>query len=68
MTKNIGTADKILRLTAAAGLVIMIATGFVSGTLAWFLGAGAVALTATSITSFCGMYAIFGITTCKTSQ
>lgn len=68
MTKNIGKTDKVLRLTIAALCVISILAGAASGTAAWILGAVAVALTATSLVSFCGLYAILGITTCKTSQ
>lgn len=68
MTKNIGTTDKILRLSAAGVCVVAIATGTVSGILALILGIAAVALTGTALFSFCGLYSILGITTCKTSR
>ncbi len=68
MTKNIGTTDKVLRLSVACACVVAIATGTVSGTLALVLGIAAVALTGTALFSFCGLYSVLGITTCKTSQ
>ena len=52
----------------AGACVIAIATGTVSGILALVLGIAAVALTGTALFSFCGLYSILGITTCKTSQ
>ena len=68
MTRNIGSTDKVLRLTLAAAFAIAIATGTVSGTLAWILGIGSVVLTATALTSFCGLYSLVGISTCKVKQ
>lgn len=68
MTKNVGTLDKTVRIATAALLAISVALGWVSGTLAWVLGAGAVALVATSMMSFCGLYTILGINTCKVAR
>lgn len=68
MTKNVGTLDKTVRIATAALLATSVALGWVSGTLAWVLGAGAVALVATSLTSFCGLYTILGINTCKVAR
>lgn len=68
MTKNIGTVDKVLRLSVAVAFAIAIVTNTVSGTLAWILGVGAIALTGTSLFSFCGLYTILGISTCKVAK
>ncbi|MBU3698805.1 MAG: DUF2892 domain-containing protein [Candidatus Kapabacteria bacterium] len=68
MTKNIGTVDKVLRLSVAAAFAIAIVTNTVSGTLAWFLGIGAIALAGTALSSFCGLYSILGISTCKVAK
>lgn len=68
MNKNIGPIDKGIRLALAAGIAVALALGDISGTLFWVLCAAAAALTVTSMISFCGLYTIFGISTCKTSQ
>ena len=68
MTKNVGTLDKTVRIATAAIFGASIALGWVSGTLAWVLGAGAVALVGTTVTSFCGLYALLGISTCKIAR
>lgn len=68
MTKNVGTLDKTVRIATAALFGTSIALGWVSGTLAWVLGAGAVALVGTTVTSFCGLYALLGISTCKIAR
>ncbi len=66
MKKNMGTADRAIRVIVAIGVFIAIATGAVEGTLAWVLGAVAVVFVATSLVSFCPLYSIVGIKTCKT--
>lgn len=68
MTKNVGTVDKVVRIATAALFGASVALGWVTGTLAWVLGAGAVALVGTTVTSFCGLYALLGITTCKIAR
>lgn len=68
MTRNIGTVDKAVRITAAALLGIGIGMGWISGPAAWALGAVAVTLVGTSVVSFCGLYTILGINTCKVAR
>lgn len=65
MNKNMGTADKVIRIVIALAFSVLYFTGTVSGTLGYvLLGLGAVFLL-TSIISFCPLYLPLGINTCK---
>ena len=66
MTKNMGTADKAIRILVAIGVFTAIATGAIAGTLAWVLGIIGAVFVLTSLVSFCPLYAVVGIKTCKT--
>lgn len=66
MKKNVGTIDKIIRLLIAAIIIILFATKVITGTFGIILLIVAGALIITSLVSFCGLYSILGITTCKT--
>jgi hypothetical protein len=65
MKANMGTADKLLRLLAAIVLILLFFTKQLTGT------AGIIALVIagvfllTSLISFCPLYKLFGISTCK---
>lgn len=68
MKKNMRNIDKSIRLLVAAVLTALYFLGVVDGTL------GVVALVIvgvfvlTSVISFCPLYALFGINTCKTKS
>jgi hypothetical protein len=62
--KNMGTADRIIRLLAALVFVYLFATGTVSGWLGYLLLAFAGIFTVTSLVSTCPIYSILGIRTC----
>jgi hypothetical protein len=69
MSRNVGSADRGVRigLGALAGLVSVLAlAGSVSlpTVLAPVLGAVALILLVTGLTSFCGLYAVLGVDTC----
>lgn len=64
MKKNMGSADKIIRLIVAAIIAILFFTNVISGTLGIVLLVLAVVFTLTSFISFCPLYAIFGMNTC----
>ena len=66
MKKNIGNTDKLIRLMLALLVAVLYYTGVISGTFAIILGVIAVVLVVTSMVSFCGLYTILGINTCKT--
>jgi hypothetical protein len=61
LVKNLGTADKVIRLLVSAVILLLFALGLISGPLAGGLIALAVVLTITSFFSFCPLYQVFGI-------
>ncbi|OYU79630.1 MAG: hypothetical protein CFE23_13150 [Flavobacterium sp. BFFFF1] len=65
MKKNMGTTDKTIRIIVAVLIAILYFTGVISGTLAIILGIVAVIFVATSLISFCPLYAILNINTYK---
>lgn len=66
MKKNMGTADKAVRVLLAIVVAVLYFTGTISGTLAIVLGVLAGVFVLTSLISFCPLYAPFGLSTCKT--
>ena len=64
MTKNMGNADRIIRIIIAAIIGVLYFTNIISGTLAIVLLVLSVVFILTSIISFCPLYTIFGIKTC----
>ncbi|MBP1656583.1 MAG: hypothetical protein H6Q31_1184 [Bacteroidetes bacterium] len=65
MTKNIGSADRIIRTLLAIVFGILILTGQVEGTLAIILGIIAVVLLLTSAVSVCPLYMLLKTSTLK---
>jgi uncharacterized membrane protein len=65
MTKNMGSTDRIIRLLVAVGIVALYFTNTISGTLAIILGIVAVVFVATSMVSFCPLYAALKLSTLK---
>ena len=68
MKKNIGSADKIIRLTASAILVYLYSAKIVDGMLGTVLLGVAFTLTITSFISFCPLYSILGFSSCTISS
>lgn len=68
MKKNMGTADRIIRLVIAAIITALYFTNVVSGTLGIVLLVLAGVFVLTSIISFCPLYAPFGLSTCSTTK
>jgi hypothetical protein len=64
MKKNMGTADRVIRLIIAAIVGVLFFTDTISGTLGIVLLAFAGIFVLTSLISFCPLYAPFGISTC----
>lgn len=58
-------ADRSIRLLIAAIIAVLYFTNNISGTVAIVLGIFSVIFVLTSTISFCPMYTIFGINTCK---
>ena len=65
LSKNMGSADRIIRLTLVALVAVLYLTGVIGGTLAIILGVLAVVFFVTSLVSFCPLYVPFGISTRK---
>jgi fatty acid desaturase len=64
MKKNMGTADRIIRVIIAAIVGVLYFSGTISGTLGIVLLVLAGVFVLTSLISFCPLYAPFGIKTC----
>ena len=68
MKKNMGSTDKVIRLSAAAILAALYFTGTVTGTLGIVALVAAGVFTLTSLVSFCPIYPILGISTCAVKK
>ncbi len=66
MKANMGTTDKIIRFALAAVFAALYFTGTVTGILGIVLLVFAIVFVLTSLVSFCPLYTLFGINTCKT--
>jgi hypothetical protein len=66
MKKNMGGLDKVLRILIAVVFVYLFYSGIVAGTLGYVLLAFAGIFILTSLVSFCPLYTILGVNTCKT--
>jgi hypothetical protein len=64
MRKNLGNADKTIRILIAAVAALLFFTNIVTGTLGIIVLVGGGILLATSLINFCPLYAILGINTC----
>lgn len=65
MKKNMGNADRIVRLIVAAGLAGLYFGNIVTGTFGIILLVVAGVFVLTSLISFCPLYTLIGINTCK---
>lgn len=68
MSKNVGTIDRVLR--TVIGLSLLAYAVFVpevSSTIAYGAGAIGLILLATAVFSFCPLYRLVGLRTCKDS-
>ncbi|OBX27236.1 Protein of unknown function (DUF2892) [Gelidibacter algens] len=68
MKTNMGKSDRMIRLLIAAVIVILYIANIISGTLGIILLVVAGIFILTSVVSFCPLYALLGMNTCKTSQ
>jgi hypothetical protein len=65
MKKNVGLADKIIRILIAAVVTVLYITNVISGTLAIVLLVLSGVLILTSAISLCPLYLPFGLSTKK---
>jgi len=68
MKQNVGIFDRTIRILIAAILAILYFTGVVTGTTGTVFLILAAILLLTGILRVCGLYALVGINTCKTSN
>lgn len=65
MKKNMGIADRVIRIIVAAIFAALYFTGTVTGLTGTILLVLGGIFLVTSVVSFCPLYTIFGIKTCK---
>jgi hypothetical protein len=65
MKKNMGSADRVIRVMLAALVAVLYFTNVISGTTAIILAVLAIVFVATSLTSFCPLYLPFGLSTLR---
>jgi len=68
MKKNMGTADKVIRILVAIVIAALFFTNVITGTLGIVLLVLAAIFLLTSVVSFCPLYLPFGIRTNKTQE
>jgi hypothetical protein len=68
MKKNMGGSDRIIRIVVALVIAILYFTGTITGTFANVLLALATIFVITSFVSFCPLYTLVGLSTCKTKS
>jgi hypothetical protein len=68
MKKNMGGSDRIIRIILAVVVVALYYFKVIDGTLAYVLLALSAVFVLTSFISFCPLYTIFGLSTCKVKQ
>lgn len=65
MKKNMGSTDRIIRVILAALFGYLYFSGMVTGTLGIVLLVLGVVFLLTSMVSFCPLYALVGLSTCR---
>ncbi len=65
MKVNMGSTDKIIRVIVAIVISVLYFTGKITGTLGIVLLVLGGVFLVTSLISFCPLYTIFGLNTCK---
>jgi hypothetical protein len=68
MTKNMGSADRIIRVMIAVIVVALYFAGIVSGVLGIVLLVLSGIFVLTSLVSFCPLYAPFGLNSCSVQE
>ncbi len=68
MKTNMGKLDKIIRFLLALAVALLVYYDVLQGPLAYILMAVAAVFLLTSLTGFCPLYGLFGISSCKTKK
>jgi hypothetical protein len=64
MKKNMGSADRIIRISLAIAVAVLWYTNVISGTVAIVIMVLAGIFVLTSFVGFCPLYALLGMNTC----
>ena len=65
MKKNMNSLDRVVRILLAVAFAVLYFTGTVTGTIGLVLLVLGGVFLFTALVSYCPLYAIFGISTCK---
>jgi uncharacterized membrane protein YesL len=68
MKKNMGSADRFIRILLAVAVAVLYLTDQISGTVAIILGLFAVIFLITSFVGFCPLYVPFKLSTRKKAE
>jgi hypothetical protein len=68
MKKNMGTADRVIRVILAAIFAFLYFNGTVTGTVGIVLLVLGAVFALTSLVSFCPLYTLFGLRTCPVEK
>ncbi|WP_258103826.1 DUF2892 domain-containing protein [Marinoscillum sp. MHG1-6] len=68
MKKNMGPSDRIIRLILAIAMTVLYSQNVITGAVGIALLALSAIFVLTSLLSYCPIYALFGVKTCKTSS
>lgn len=68
MKKNMGNADRIIRLLIAAVIAVLYFTNILTGTVGIVLLVIAGIFTLTSLVGFCPLYKLVGFNTCSAKK
>jgi uncharacterized membrane protein len=68
MKKNMGNPDRIVRLILAAIMAVLFFTNTVTGVFGIILLVLAIVFVLTSLISFCPLYTLVGLNTCRTKK
>ena len=68
MKNNMGSADKLIRLSIAIVLIVLYWRNILTDTLGIVALIVALIFTVTSLIGFCPLYTLFGIKTCKKAE
>ncbi|NDP19768.1 MAG: DUF2892 domain-containing protein [Paludibacter sp.] len=68
MKKNLSSTDKLIRLLIAIIIIALFYSEVLTGTIGIIALVLALVLAITSLVSFCPIYALLGISTCKKEE
>ncbi|MDA8242608.1 MAG: DUF2892 domain-containing protein [Elusimicrobia bacterium] len=66
LTKNVGKPDRVIRIIV--GMALGVAAYLTGGTAGLIMGVAAAVALLTGIFSWCGLYSLLGINTCKIDE